>query len=342
MVTVGQISDALGTDIFSKNPATDFERKCLEREKGIKRYIDITGEITLQLVTKPGLSNRKLPYWKEKKIKSCLKNLCDYIDELYNELNKEKIERYCKELTPLSFFRSTFDPDIPLLMLNSYYGTIVSDIYWIKELTMDEAMRLSAGKLELAELGKRTPSKIKYINQFIKSNHRGFKAYQKHLDIIKEAFKCYDKKFYKAFNLLILTSVEGLTRQLGAYLIEKQQLDIDLYSETYNSLDSFLRKIPWKEDLSVSSTSLKFLTSHYERINYNDPLIKIPNPLEQIPITIKTRLDFLRRRFKENRDLILHGEETEYDKPFNAFINASAIYEVLNAIIECQNIYDKV
>jgi len=63
--------------------------------------------------------------------------------------------------------------------------------------------------------------------------------------------------------------------------------------------------------------------------------------MEQVEISIKTRLDFLRRRFKENRNLILHGQETEYDKPYYGFINSAALCEVLKTIIECQDSYEK-
>ena len=341
MITVGQLLDALKTDIFSDSPTTDFEKKCREREKGLKQYIDIIGVMVHQHITKPEYAGGKLSYWKEEKIKSCIKNLADYTDELVRELNKEKIETYCRQLTPFNFFRSPFDPDITLLMLNSYYGTIVTDIYWISEITIHEAMQISGGKLDISELGKRTPSKITEIQTFLKNNKKRLSEYENHFSTIDEAFNCYKNKYHKAFNLLLLTSIEGLTRNLGAYLVNKQGLEVDPYSETYNSLDNFLRKIPWKADLKRMRTSLSLLTSHYERINYNDPFTKLPDPMEQISITLKTRLDFLRRRFKENRDLILHGQETEYDKPYHGFVNAAALYEVLETIIECQDIYEK-
>ena len=333
--------DAMKTDIFTKNPTSDFEKKCRLREEGIKEYLDVIGEIIKQHISKPGYSRNKLSHWKQEKIKSCIKNLADYIDELVKELNKVKIETYCRQLTPLNFLRSPFDPDITLLILNSYFGSIVTDIYWIKTITIQEAMQISGGNLDISELGKRTPLAIAHVQTFLKNNKKLLNEYENHIKTIEEAFNCYKNKYYKAFNLLLLTSIEGLTRNLGAYLVRKQGLEVDPYSETFNSLDSFLRKIPWKADLKSSRMSLAMMTCHYERINYNDPFAKRPDPFEEINITLKNRLDFLRRRFKENRDLILHGQETEYDKPYHGFINASALYEVLETIIECQVIYEK-
>jgi hypothetical protein len=340
-ITIGQLMDALKTNNFSDKPTTDFEKKCRAREEGIKQYIDIIGVMIHQHIEKPEFSGGKISFWKDEKIKSCIKNLADYTGELVKELDKEKIESYCRQLTPFNFFRSPFDPDFTLLMLNSYYGTIVTDIYWISEITIHEAMQISGGKLNISELGKRTPSKIAEIQSFLKKHKKRLKEYESHFGTIEEAFNCYKSKYLKAFNLLLLTSIEGLTRNLGLYLVTKQGLVVDPYSEMYNSLDGFLRKIPWKADLKRTRTSLSLLTSNYDRINYNDPFTKLPDPMEQISITLKTRLDFLRRRFKENRDLILHGQETEYDKPYYGFVNAAALYEVLETIIECQDIYEK-
>jgi len=266
MITVGQLMDALKNEIFSDTSINDFEKKCREREKSLKQYLDIVGVMVHQHIEEPGADNVK-SYWKSEKIKTCLKNLADYTVELVTELNKEKIENYCKQL---SLWKNPFEPDIKLLMLNSYYGTIVTDIYWITEITLDEALRISAGKLDLSELGKRTPNKIKEIQELLSKNRKRLTSYKNHFGTIEEAFNCYKNKYYKAFNLLLLTSIEGLTRTLGAYLIQKQKLNEDPFS--YNSLDSFLRKIPWKSNLKTSKTHMLFLTSQYKKINYNDPI----------------------------------------------------------------------
>ena len=225
-------------------------------------------------------------------------------------------------------------------MLNSYYGTIVTDIYWISDISIHEAIQIAGGKLDISELGKRTPAKIADIQTFLKENKIRLSEYENHFSTIDEAFNCYHNKFHKAFNLLLLTSIEGLTRNLGTYLIYKQGLEVDPYSVEYNSLDSFLRKIPWKADLKTTRTNLSMLTCHYERVTHNNPFTHRLDAMEQFSITLKTRLDFLRRRFKENRDLILHGEETEYDKPHHGFVNTAALGEVLKTIIECQDIYE--
>lgn len=338
-ITMGRLLDALDTNIFADDPTNEFEKNCLARERGIKQYIDVIGVMLNHHLIKPAEASSKLSYWKTEKIDLCIKNLANYTSELVRELDKEKIENYCKNLTPFNFFRTAFDPDIILLILNSYYGSIVSDIYWISEITITEAMYVSSGKLDISELGKRTPAKIAQIQTFLKQNAAALGDYESHLKTVEEAFSCYKNNYHRAFNLLLLTSIEGLTRSLGAYVVKKQKLHVDPYSETFNSLDNFLRKIPWKADLKVMKVRLTMLTSRYEKINYNDPHVKLINQNALIDITLKTRLDFLRRRFKENRDLILHGQETEYDKPHHGFINSAALQEVLETIIEYREIY---
>jgi len=338
-VTVGELLNALKTNIFSEYPTDDFEKKCRQREIMIKRYLDTCGIIAHHHIEKPGLDFNSLSYWKKERCKTCLMNISDYINELVLELNKDKIEAYCKKIAPLSF-RSVFDADLTHLMLNSYYGSVVADVYWISDLTVHEGIHIAAGKLTLESLGGRTPNRISQIRKDLKENEKKLTIYGEHIDTISEAFECFDKKLYKAFNLLLLTSIEGLVRKLGMFLIEKQGLSVDPFDNAYNSLDGFLRKIPWKEDLMVTRTQVALLTGNYARINYNNPLAPRVDPLEKVNVSIKTRLDFLRRRFKENRDLILHGQETEYNKPYHGYINASALEEVIQTVLEYQELYE--
>ena len=337
-VTVGQLLLAFQTEIFPKHPDSDFEKKCRQREDGIKQYLDICATIAQQHVEKPGLDFKNLSFWKKEKSKVCLKNISEYIGELVLELTREQIESYCRKTYPFSF-QSTFNPDLVLLMLNSYYGSVVADVYWITDLTVHEAMNIAGGRLTLDDLGKRTPNRIIQIKKNLKEHEGQLSFYKDHLDTVKEAFQCFENKLLRAFNLLLLTSIEGLVRKLGIFLIKKQELSVNPFDNSYNSLDNFLRKIPWKEDISISRNQLTMLTSNYERVNYNDPLSSRIDPFQKVNVSIKTRLDFLRRRFKESRDLILHGQETEFNKPYHGFINASALEEVIETILECQALY---
>jgi hypothetical protein len=339
MITIGQIIESLQTEIFASNSHNNFEKKCREREEGIKNYIGIIGQIINQHITQPESKENKPSHWKKEKIKSCVQNLIEYAQELFDELNKNKIENYITRQNNMIIYIGSFTPNITLIIFNSYYGAIVNDIYWIKDLTIKHAMKISAGQIDIADLGKNTPHKIETIKNFLEKNNDTLKIYSNHIDTINEALQCYDNKHFKAFNLLLLTSIEGLTRSIGGFLIIKQKLDVNPYSDEYNSLDSFLRKINWKEDFVVEENDLAFYTGTYNRTKINIHSLTELDSETTIKISLKTRLDFLRRRFKENRDLTLHGQETEYNKPHIGFINASALYEVLKTVKHYLELY---
>lgn len=337
MVTVGQIISAMETELFPGEPTNQFEKNCKERERLIKQWLDTCAIICDQHVKKPGFDFATLSYWKKERSKTCINNICDYISELVGELDKQKIENHCKTI---GFLKPIFDPDLILLSLNSYYGSLVADVYWISDLTVHEGMQIASGKLTLDALGSRTPSRISRIKEVLEKNKRKLDDYADHIETINEAFNCFEKKYLKAFNLLLLTSIEGMVRSLGLYLVQKQGLGVDPFDKKYNSLDHFLRTIPWKEDIELSTTHISLLTGNYTRNSHKNSLSPKTGFIQTQKVSIKTRLDFLRRRFKEHRDLVVHGQETEYNKPYHGYINASALEEVIQTILECGSVYE--
>lgn len=175
------------------------------------------------------------------------------------------------------------------------------------------------------------PSRIKEI-QTLCQQLKNIDYVEKHLGSIEEAITCYEVKHLKASNLLLLTIVEGLVRSLGIYLVEKQKLQVNpLDKRKYASLDKFLHAIPWKKDLSITGIMHGLLTGCYSSYKGTEPKLVLVNLTE--------RLGFLSRRFKENRNVILHGEETQYANALNSFLNFSALKEVLLTIESYQSIY---
>jgi hypothetical protein len=213
--------------------------------------------------------------------------------------------------------------------MNSYYGAIIADVYWISDLPVTEALQLSSGMLRIEQLGSRTGDRVDELRGSLTNKL----PYAKHFESMHEAIQCYDNGYMKAFNLLLLTAIEGLVRQLGSFLIEKQSLDVDPHSQEYNSLDAFLRKIPWKTDIPIRLGQLSLL--QITRLSFDAN----KSPMDRELISLKTRLDFLRRRFKENRDIILHGQEAEYNRAHYGYVNASAAMEVIHTIRACHGVY---
>ena len=95
-----------------------------------------------------------------------------------------------------------------------------------------------------------------------------------------------------------------------------------------------MREIPWKKDIEIDSNKLLFINSEYK---FREDKTYDINP--SVNVDLKNRLDFLRRRFKEDRNLILHGLDTEYGNPWNLYMNFSALTEVFMTIKSFENKY---
>ena len=137
-----------------------FQTQCREREIQIKRFIDILWKTIHDHIDTLGLNQGKIGHWKKAKIQNNLNNLITYLEELAYELDKEKIEIFIRnrELSLLS--KIVFMPDLILLTINYYYGSIITDIYWIDSITVHEAVLIGKGKLELSTLSKYVNSKV--------------------------------------------------------------------------------------------------------------------------------------------------------------------------------------
>jgi hypothetical protein len=332
-MTIGELQKRIETNLFPDKPTSDFERICFEREESIKEYIEICRLMIIHHIDKPSDKGGKLSYWKKEKIKRNMGNLIKYTEELAEELDKSKIEEYCR--TP-RFLMTPFQPDIIFLIQNSYYASVITDILWAKEITLNEAMEISAGKLNIQDLGKKLPTKIKETKAIILPYLRKSKKYFRHTSNLKEAIGCYEKKFFKACNLILMTTIEGLVRDLAEFLNECQGLGLDLSSSKFNSLDSLLRNVNWAKDFKISASQLSLIIGQDQTSSEKQPRSE-DNPLGYSLIDLKTRLDFLRRRFKDDRDLILHGVDPDYGKTWNLFLNFSALTHVFEVI----TYYDK-
>lgn len=321
--SVGEITDRLGKKIFSEN-----ERKSyIEREKILKKYIDLVLIQCVQIVT---LSNKEESFYNKARIKDSLKRLVDYVYYLTNELDRKKIMAFCDKQ---KFLNLNYDIDIPFLIGNSYFGNIKYDLYWIPDLKLYDTLAIARGDFDIEDLSKYLPDTFEEIKILIAKVIHKNPFYEVYHNTIAEIEKCYTANLLKACNLLILTLIEGIVRKLGKYLIEKQGIEIDKKGN-YNSLDSFLRKIPWKRDFKVLNSEYNRLNAKFDFVNMHEKSFK------EVEISLKERLDFLRRRFKENRDLILHGQENDYGKKWQTFINFKALEQVFITVEYYQKKYE--
>lgn len=272
----------------------------------------------MQIITLASKEEKEISFYKESRIKESLKKLSDYLSYLVAELERHKIIAFCDKQ---NFLVSNFDIDIPFLIGHSYYGNIKYDLYWISDLKLYDAIGIAKGEFDIESFSNYLPETYQEIDSYIHKKVIKNSFYAVFQNTIQEIRNCYTNNLLKACNLLILTLIEGIVRKLGESLIEKQELVINKKSD-FNSLDSFLRKIPWKQDFEI-------MKSEYNRINAKfDFENKGESNFKKIEITLKERLDFLRRRFKEDRDLILHGLESDYGKKWQTYINLKALEQV--------------
>lgn len=330
---MGQIFEARKKILFPNKTGNALYMLCKEREEGIKNDFDICLKTFNSLIITFKKNEKKLSKWQKEKCKICAGNLGRYLEYLAMELDQKKIENHCRLIDDSSAPILPFMPDIVLLLINSYQGAIETDLHWVGDLVLNDYIDISIGDFDFNRLEKYLPGRIAQIgSHFAELSHLDYVSSR--VDSVKEAIACHAANQQKASNLLLITIIEGLVRSLGIYIASKQELTHDATDKRkYASLDSFLNKIPWKIDLSISEIKHGLLTGNYS--SYGQMKEK------EIKTNLTERLGFLTRRFKDSRNLILHGEDIEYANTLNSFMNFSALKEVLLTIKEYDQIYSK-
>ncbi|HTI07700.1 MAG TPA: hypothetical protein VL832_04055 [Puia sp.] len=334
--TLQQLQDAWEIEIFPSDSDDEFVKLCAKREQHMKIFLNNCWKEIMLHTDMPSLSNKQLVGWRKEKIDKNQKNFLLYLDELVEHLKKGKIEQYISENQnnkPLWF---PFEPDVLLFTYNSYYGSVLTDIFWIGDLTVAHVIQISKRQLDLAILGKYVTGQIDKIKKLLAEHKTIYANHDVPIPTLEEAFTCHQRGLFKGFNLIMITTIEGIVRSFGEYLIKKQNIVPEKIS---HSLDSFLKNTPWATDLEIDKIKYFSITGDY---NYGDRISqqakRHPEP-KTIKVTYQTRLDFLGRGFKERRNLLAHGKEVEYENTLQGLINAAALVEILETIVEYTKTY---
>lgn len=328
-LTIGEIIEKLETQIFNFENPTDVENDYLERENGIKGTIDSCMMQVKDFAITPGLD--KLTKRQKIKTEKCIENLSRYVKQLIEELDEDKIKIHCNNLktnkeNPFSFnLNRPFEPDIMFMLSNSFHIAIRTEILWSRRVTVLQAIGISKGELELDDLGKHLPDLLEQIKTEIIPNLKHNEFYEPFADSIKEAIKCYNRKLFRGCNLILMTTVEGMVRQLANFLSIPHELGENFSEDKYMSLNRLLRDVTWKKDIKIDQTRLSLMLGNDKTLKEYRSEFGIDR--ENVLIDLDTRLDFLKGRFKDDRDLILHGSYQEYNKKWNLYLNFSAFEE---------------
>ncbi|HET6256731.1 MAG TPA: hypothetical protein VFE32_21850 [Puia sp.] len=327
VVTIQQLLDAMETDLFHTPGDNPILKECADRENQLKCFLNVCWAEIQNHVETPTLSRSELADWRKAKIDSNLKNLLRYLDELVLALNKEKIEQYVSDQQRWETRRLAFEPSPLVLTLSSYYGTVVTDLFWIGDISVADVVAISKRQLPLSDLGKYVDGQVKKISKLLTTHSQLYADREVPLDKLPEAFICLKNKLYTAFNLVMITSIEGIARSFGEYLLDKQRLHgSNQPARKSHSLDGFFRNNTWVADLPVSKGEYIQITGDF-------------TPADSHIITYPDRLGFLRREFKDRRNTLAHGENVEYEDTVQALINSAALAEVLETIVEYKIIY---
>lgn len=332
MITLGDIFNKPKIEIFPSFNVNEVEQMCRAREVEIKTTIHMAIKAFDKHVKGIQKNREFLSLWQKEKVKSCMTNLSNYMEYLLSELDKKKIEDYCNLVDDDGKKLIPFLPDIVLLMINSYQGAVETDLHWIPDLTLADSIDISIGDFDFNKFEKYLPSRIQQINE-LSTELKDIDFIKSRLDSISEAIQSYNLNHLKSSSLLLLTTIEGLVRSLGIYLVKRQGLNVNPNDKRkYASLDRFLRKIQWKKDLKIDGITHGLLTGNLSFHKGTETAF--------VEANLEERLGFLARRFKDNRNVILHGEETHYANILNSFLNFSALKECLLTIKEYQKIYN--
>jgi len=318
MLTIGEIQNRLEVTLFDEHLKDKLTLDCLEREKSIKSTINTVSRYIIENIERPGFSG-KLTHWQEAKIERNIENLIKYIEKLFPLLEKENIIEYCrdrKKHLPVGHI-----PDMLIIPINSFYASAVLDIVWASDLSVGDLINISKGKINHKSLASKLPSKVRIIRNEIIPFLSKQPNYSDYIPYIRESVKSHKNKLFFGASLIILVVIEGLVRLLGRELISRQNLGAKYLNQKYYSLDSFLRKIPWEKDIKIEEDRLMFLSGDYKFAES-----RIETKYQHIDL--KTRLDFLRRTYKKERDAILHGEMDGLGEAWDLYRNYSALYEV--------------
>jgi hypothetical protein len=330
MISVADIFEKPKIVLFPNGNNDKFYVFCQKREKELKDEIQITLFHFNTHVTILNKSRNELAKWKVTRIGECIYNIGDYIEHLVEELDRPKIEHYCNAMiqndSDLPIIK-----DIVLLMTNSYYSAIEIDLHWIYDLPMIDSLKISEGDFNYELFKNYLPNRFIEIESLIQQLNI-IPYVGSYADSFFEAKNSFIAGYTKGSSLILLTIIEGLVRCLGTRLVEKQKLNIDpLNKRKYASLESFINKIPWEKDLRITSIKYGLLTGNIALYKSSDN--------DEIIVSLKDRIGFLCRRYKENRNTIVHGEKKEYGDILNLFLNFSALKEVLLTIQEYTQVY---
>lgn len=294
--------------------------------------------------------------------------------------------------TPFEFLRSQWIMSSMFMELGrySYKYSIINDMYWIEDGTVQDHFSVVMGVKTVEVFEKYCEEKIEFIVSTMIPQLRDNSDYSHVVELLVDLVNNYNSLSYLSLNILLHSIIESTVRSLCTYIYckqnpEKQKDEVKLIISTYQSLENLITKANWKNDRPIDihyalllqkyikDSQLESAARIYEeQINLEKELIKIVDRIKdkkhtnsseiegiqtsfndiksiserminrkdyKINISLKVDLQFLVRRYKENRNSIVHGHFANFNKKWYCYINLSAVKKIYDLIETYQNLY---
>jgi len=160
---MGEIFNRRKTVLFPNRTGDALYMLCKEREDGIKHDFDICLKTFNSQIVNFKKNSEKLAKWQQEKCRECAGNLGRYLEHLAVELDKKKIENYCRLAENFTRPFIPFLSDMVLLMINSYQGAVETDLHWVTDLVLSDSIDISIGDFDFNKLEKYLPGRIEKI-----------------------------------------------------------------------------------------------------------------------------------------------------------------------------------
>jgi hypothetical protein len=276
--------------------------------------------------------------------------------------------------------------------------SITHDLYWITDGTVGEQIDVALGKSLPDVYEKYCASKVNELRNTVIPFLYNSKDYGATASLLNDIVSKFQINSFLASNILLLTVVESMVRELGRYVYSKQNPsrsrdDAEKFVFQFQSLETLIIKGGWRDDCPIRLTEALMMAQYIDDpyleravilakqnklvsdkinadlfemysmlpLNTKEPLsdtlreklaaklqesketskgLLVSSPDHTVNISLTTNLHFLLRRYKDDRNSIVHGNYHEFNKGWKTFIYLSAVVKVFNLIKKYQELYN--
>ena len=249
--------------------------------------------------------------WEGNVIENNISHLKQIINKVNKELHENALDEHVEEEIRIQdwFAKNGFSRDTSKITRNeedkeifqiarySPRYSIVYDLYWIEDGTIREQMEVVHSSSSPDIFGKYCPAKIEQIENKVIPYLSDFIEYEIICSILKDTIEGFNTKNYITTNILLVTVIESMIRQLCRFVYKNQNSAISdedaiSYVSSFQSLEMLILKGNWTNDIEtdihdaylqskyITDESLKKVADKFDR--HREAVQSIKKSLETI------------------------------------------------------------